>query len=193
MRITLNAATETGGRHEPRRAGVRAVAAGDHQRSRLHPVRLQFFQAEDDARLADVWNVLGVDPLSHDFGHLWYSLLGFKGNPHLNPIHILSNVAIVAGFILLSSAWRVLFQAQRDGTLATTGPYAYVRHPQYVAFIVIMFGFLLHLRDERNARCVRYSARRGTTMPPARPPSFRDGGATAAPSDTSRAHMRKAR
>jgi isoprenylcysteine carboxyl methyltransferase (ICMT) family protein len=27
--------------------------------------------------------------------------------------------------------------------LATSGPYAYVRHPHYVAFIVIMFGFLL--------------------------------------------------
>ena len=33
--------------------------------------------------------------------------------------------------------------AQRDHKLATTGPYGYVRHPQYVAFIVIMFGFLL--------------------------------------------------
>ncbi|MBS0161713.1 MAG: isoprenylcysteine carboxylmethyltransferase family protein, partial [Nitrospira sp.] len=27
--------------------------------------------------------------------------------------------------------------------LATTGAYAWVRHPQYVAFIAIMFGFLL--------------------------------------------------
>ncbi len=27
--------------------------------------------------------------------------------------------------------------------LATTGPYARIRHPQYVAFVVIMFGFLL--------------------------------------------------
>ena len=27
--------------------------------------------------------------------------------------------------------------------LATTGPYARVRHPQYVGFILIMFGFLL--------------------------------------------------
>lgn len=84
-----------------------------------------------------------VDPLSHDFGHLWYTLLGFKGNPHLNPIHIVSNVLIVAGFFILSAAWRVLYRAQQEGTIATGGPYAYVRHPQYVAFIVIMFGFLL--------------------------------------------------
>jgi protein-S-isoprenylcysteine O-methyltransferase Ste14 len=85
----------------------------------------------------------GLDPLDHDFGHLWYTLLGFRGNPHLNPIHILSNLLIVGGFILMATAWRVLFVAQRDGTLATTGPYAYVRHPQYAAFILIMFGFLL--------------------------------------------------
>ena len=85
----------------------------------------------------------GVDPLSHDFGHLWYTLLGFKGDPHLNPIHLVSNLIILGGFLLLSGAWRVLFRAQQQGTLATTGPYAYVRHPQYVAFIAIMFGFLL--------------------------------------------------
>jgi protein-S-isoprenylcysteine O-methyltransferase Ste14 len=85
----------------------------------------------------------GVDPLGHDFGHLWYTLLGFKGNPHFNPIHIASNLLILAGFVLLSSAWTVLYQAQATRTLATGGAYKYVRHPQYVAFIVIMFGFLL--------------------------------------------------
>ncbi|BDG02402.1 methyltransferase family protein [Anaeromyxobacter oryzae] len=85
----------------------------------------------------------GVDPLGHDFGHLWYTLLGSRGDPHWNPIHIASNVLIVAGFFLLSAAWSVLFRSQREGTLATTGPYAYVRHPQYVGFIVIMIGFLL--------------------------------------------------
>ena len=85
----------------------------------------------------------GIDPLGHDSGHLWYTVLGFEGNPHVNPIHIASNVIIFGGFILLARAWRVLFQAQRDGTLAATGPYAYVRHPQYIAFIMIMFGFLL--------------------------------------------------
>lgn len=84
-----------------------------------------------------------IDPLSHASGHLWYTLLGFKGNPHTNPIHLASNVLIVVGFFLLSSAWSVLYRAQREGTLATTGPYAHVRHPQYVAFVLIMFGFLL--------------------------------------------------
>ena len=31
----------------------------------------------------------------------------------------------------------------RRRTLATTGVYSYVRHPQYVGFILVMFGFLL--------------------------------------------------
>jgi protein-S-isoprenylcysteine O-methyltransferase Ste14 len=85
----------------------------------------------------------GVNLLSHDAGHLWYELVGFRGDPHLNPFHILSNILIVAGFLLLSSSWRVLFAAQQKGVLAVSGPYAHVRHPQYVAFILVMFGFLL--------------------------------------------------
>jgi methanethiol S-methyltransferase len=85
----------------------------------------------------------GLDLLSHDAGHLWETLLDWQGNPHLNPLHLLSNVLIAFGFIVLARAWPVLYAAQRRGELATTGPYAYVRHPQYAAFVVIMFGFLL--------------------------------------------------
>ena len=85
----------------------------------------------------------GLDLLTHDAGHLWETLLGWRGNPHLNPLHVLSSVLIGGGFILLASAWRVLFAAQQARQLATTGPYAYVRHPQYVGFILIMLGFLL--------------------------------------------------
>lgn len=84
-----------------------------------------------------------LDLLSHDAGHLWWSLLGTGGNPHLGVLHILSNFAIFGGFLLLASAWRVLHQAQRTNTLATTGAYARLRHPQYTAFIIIMLGFLL--------------------------------------------------
>ncbi len=85
----------------------------------------------------------GIDLLSHNSGHLWETLMGWKGDPHLNPLHLLSNVLIFAGFILLASAWNVLYKAQRTHTLATTGPYAYIRHPQYVGFITIMIGFLV--------------------------------------------------
>lgn len=85
----------------------------------------------------------GIDLLSHNTGHLWQALLGWQGDPHLNPLHLLSNVLIGGGFILLGSAWDVLYKAQREQRLAMTGPYAFVRHPQYVAFILILAGFLI--------------------------------------------------
>jgi protein-S-isoprenylcysteine O-methyltransferase Ste14 len=85
----------------------------------------------------------GIDFLSHDAGHLLETLLGWKINPHFGPFHIASNVLIVVGFMLLASSWDVLYKAQCAHTLATTGPYAKVRHPQYVGFVIIMFGFLL--------------------------------------------------
>jgi protein-S-isoprenylcysteine O-methyltransferase Ste14 len=81
--------------------------------------------------------------LTHDGGHLWWTLLGAKGDPHLHPIHLFSNLLILGGFVLLASAWRVLFEAQRQHALAVTGPYGHVRHPQYVGFVLIMLGFLL--------------------------------------------------
>ncbi len=84
----------------------------------------------------------GLDLLSHDAGHLWNTLLGWKDDPHFNPLHLLSNVFIFGGFILLYSAWKVLYEAQRTRTLATTGPYSYIRHPQYAGFTLIMLGFL---------------------------------------------------
>jgi len=84
-----------------------------------------------------------LDILSHDAGHLWSTLLGAKGNPHFGVLHIASYVVLAYGFYLLSSAWTVLYAAQRRHALATTGPYARIRHPQYVAFVLIMLGFLL--------------------------------------------------
>jgi protein-S-isoprenylcysteine O-methyltransferase Ste14 len=85
----------------------------------------------------------GVDFLSHDAGHLLEVMFGWRANPHFGPFHLLSTVFIFGGFVLLSAAWKALYHAQRKHGLATTGPYAKVRHPQYDAFVLIMFGFLL--------------------------------------------------
>lgn len=85
----------------------------------------------------------GIDWFSHDAGHLLEMLFGWQVNPHFGVFHILSFLFIGGGFVLLAAAWRVLYRAQTTATLATTGPYARLRHPQYVGFVLIMFGFLL--------------------------------------------------
>ncbi|SPK77067.1 membrane protein of unknown function (plasmid) [Cupriavidus taiwanensis] len=69
----------------------------------------------------------GIDFLSHDAGHLPEMLFGWQGNPHLGPFHIASNILIFGGFLMLSSAWRVLYKAQQEGRLATTGLHAHIR------------------------------------------------------------------
>ncbi|MEW6449182.1 MAG: isoprenylcysteine carboxylmethyltransferase family protein [Pseudomonadota bacterium] len=84
-----------------------------------------------------------VDWFSHDAGHLLEMMFGWKANPHFGVFHILSFILIGTGFVLIASAWRLLYEAQQQRALATTGAYAYVRHPQYVGFILIMLGFLV--------------------------------------------------
>jgi len=85
----------------------------------------------------------GVDFLSHDAGHLLEIMFGWRANPHFGLFHLLSFIFIGGGFWLLSSAWKVLFAAQQSHTLAVTGPYAHIRHPQYAGFVLIMLGFLV--------------------------------------------------
>lgn len=84
-----------------------------------------------------------TDWFAHDAGHLLEMTLGWQGNPHFGPFHLLSFVLVGGGFLLVSASWRVLFDAQRNGRLATDGPYGYVRHPQYVGFVLVLLGFLM--------------------------------------------------
>lgn len=84
-----------------------------------------------------------VNWLSHDAGHLLEMMFGWRANPHFGPFHALSIAFIVGGFWLLAASWPVLYQAVQQNGLATTGPYARIRHPQYAAFVLVMFGFLL--------------------------------------------------
>jgi protein-S-isoprenylcysteine O-methyltransferase Ste14 len=87
--------------------------------------------------------VPGASLLTHDAGHLWYTLFGMSGDPHTSLFHLISYVFILGGLFILMSAWSVLYAARQENQLAVTGMYAYVRHPQYVAFILVMIGFLI--------------------------------------------------
>jgi len=88
-----------------------------------------------------------VDFFSHDAGHLLETLVGtifgWEIDPHAGPFHIASYILIFTGFVLLAKSWGILYEAQRRHEIARSGPYAYVRHPQYIGFISIMSGFLL--------------------------------------------------
>jgi len=101
------------------------------------PLTIYFLSGWLQSRFPD------VDWLSHDAGHLLEMIFGWKSNPHFGLFHILSYVLIGGGFVLIATAWRVLYDAQQTRALATTGPYSYVRHPQYVGFILVMLGFLV--------------------------------------------------
>jgi protein-S-isoprenylcysteine O-methyltransferase Ste14 len=84
-----------------------------------------------------------VNWLTHDAGHVFEMMFGWRVNPHFGPFHIASFAFIGGGFWLLSSAWPELYRAQREGRVARDGPYARLRHPQYAGFFLIMTGFLL--------------------------------------------------
>ena len=84
-----------------------------------------------------------INWFSHNSSHLLQTLLGWSGDAHSSPLHIISDILVLGGLILLTVSWKVLYRAQRNYEIACRGPYSKIRHPQYAAFIVIMVGFLV--------------------------------------------------
>ena len=80
---------------------------------------------------------------THSGGHLWNDLTGWPYDPHLSPFHLASYLVLIGGFWLIAASWKVLHAAAQRDQLATTGPYAWLRHPQYLGFLFIMVGWLL--------------------------------------------------
>ncbi|MBI4848282.1 MAG: isoprenylcysteine carboxylmethyltransferase family protein [Nitrospirae bacterium] len=81
-----------------------------------------------------------LNPFSHASGHLWLTFFG-GGAAMMNVIHILSNGLVIIGFAIMWKGWKLIHSAK--GELVVTGPYAYVRHPQYSGLFIIMTGMLI--------------------------------------------------
>ncbi len=81
----------------------------------------------------------------HQQSHLWAFLLNRTGLlPMQWAVYVvmtLSMVLITTGLIVVTLGWRQIYLARSD--LVTNGIYRYVRHPQYIGFFLVIFGFLI--------------------------------------------------
>jgi len=73
----------------------------------------------------------GGTPPTYWKGHL----LGIPG-------FILGSAILAIGIYLIIAGWRRIYTAQ--GRLVTEGVYSHVRHPQYLGFILLTLGWLIH-------------------------------------------------
>ncbi|MGH3666393.1 MAG: methyltransferase family protein [Egibacteraceae bacterium] len=81
-----------------------------------------------------------ANPFAHASGNLWVSLIGL-GSGWATFFMAAGGVVILAGMVLLARGWRLIHVA--GGELVTTGPYTFVRHPQYLGLLVVIAGALV--------------------------------------------------
>lgn len=86
---------------------------------------------------------LAARRLSHDAADLLRLVFGWRMHRHAEWFETIGVVLIACGLAMLVLAWKSLLDARRAQRLATTGVHGVVRHPQYVGFVLIMFGFVL--------------------------------------------------
>ena len=70
--------------------------------------------------------------------NLWVYLTGTES---AMMVSMLTGYAIAfIGLLLIGAGWREVYRARKEGRLATSGAYAYVRHPQYTGIFLAIFG-----------------------------------------------------
>ena len=84
-----------------------------------------------------------VDWFSHDAGHLLEDAPRLEGEPGRGRSISRASLHRRRVHAHCRGGGRCSMKRSGGGELATTGPYNVIRHPQYVGFILIMFGFLL--------------------------------------------------
>lgn len=81
-----------------------------------------------------------ANPFSFRSGHLWVTFLG-GGTFMFVLVHVINFIFVISGILIMWRAWRLIHRAK--GGLVTEGPYASVRHPQYLGLMLIMTGMLI--------------------------------------------------
>ena len=85
------------------------------------------------------WLLGYQNPLTHLSGHILAGIIG--EDLFFMVVHPISNLMIAAGALLVVFSWQKIHSNQQG--LVTTRFYAYVRHPQYLGFLVITLGMLI--------------------------------------------------
>lgn len=71
-------------------------------------------------------------------GNLWVYLTGTSAAMLVSMVA--GYTITFFGIVLLIAGWREVHRARKESRLATAGPYAYVRHPQYTGLFLALFG-----------------------------------------------------
>lgn len=71
-------------------------------------------------------------------GNLWVYLFGTEAAMFVSML--IGYSIVFVGLTFLVRGWREVYYARKEGRLATTGPYALVRHPQYTGIFLAIFG-----------------------------------------------------
>jgi len=84
-------------------------------------------------------------PLTIFFISSYFGRIGFQNEflNYMNSIGMPIGLIITGiGLLLVIAGWRPIYKAKEE--LVTKGVYIYLRHPQYLGFILITLGWLIH-------------------------------------------------
>lgn len=71
-------------------------------------------------------------------GNLWVYLTGERSA--MRVAMTVGYTVAVFGVVLMITGWREVYRATKKQRLATGGPYALIRHPQYAGIFLVLFG-----------------------------------------------------
>lgn len=71
-------------------------------------------------------------------GNLWVYLTGTPAAMYVSMV--IGYTIVFFGVTLLIAGWREIYRARKLNKMATQGPYAVVRHPQYTGIFLALFG-----------------------------------------------------